>query len=87
MVRSVTAPTSAGRSHERDTRLILGPRIGDRERVGCRHAGSHVEQGLNLRIYGHVRYPGCGATVMVAIGKCVIGPVKGGNRPNDARIS
>jgi hypothetical protein len=34
-----------------------------------------------------VRYPGCGVTVMVAIGKCVIGPVNGGNRPNDARIS
>ncbi len=75
------------RGHERGACLILGARIGDRERVRRRNAGSHVEQSLDLRVHGHVRYPGCGATFMVAMGKCVIGPVKGGNRPNDARMS
>ena len=43
--------------HEASASLILRTRIVNRQRVGCRHAGSHVEQGLDLWIDGHVRYP------------------------------
>ena len=87
MLRSVTAATAAGGAMRRDASLILRTCIVNRQRVGCRHAGSHVEQGLDLWIDGHVRYPMFGITVVVAMGKCVIGPVNDGNRWNASRIS
>jgi hypothetical protein len=83
-----SSPAAAHRSSARNTQagtpaaqptLTIG--VGDRVMVD-RHLAATKPRGS-----GRHRQAPAGNTAVVAIGKCVIGPVNGGKRANPARIS